>query len=47
MLRAQEPRLRPLGEPGVGAFPFVGVGDSRVHFIVEQDLVTVLADENR
>ena len=47
VLRAQEPLLRAGGEPRVGAFPFVGVGDSRVHLVVEQDFVTVLADENR
>ena len=47
MLRPEEPLLCALGEPCVGAFSFVGVGDSRVHFVVEQDFVAVLADENR
>ena len=47
VLRPEEPLLRALGEPGVGAFPLVGVGDPRVHLVVEQDFVTVLADENR
>ena len=47
MLCAEEPLLRALGEPCVGAFPFVGFGDSRVHLVVEQDFVTVFADENR
>ena len=47
VLRPEEPLLCALGEPGVGAFPFVGVGDPRVHLFVEQDFVTVLADEDR
>ena len=47
VLRPKEPLLCALSEPGVGAFPFVGVGDPRVHLVVEQDFVTVLADENR
>ena len=47
MLRPKEPRLRALGEPGVGALPFVGVGYPCVHRLVEQDFVAVLSDENR
>jgi hypothetical protein len=47
VLRAEEALLCALGEPGVGAFPFIGVGDPRVHGVVEQDFVTILADENR
>jgi len=47
VLRAKETLLCALGEPGVGAFPFIGFGDPRVHFVVEQDFVSVLADENR
>ena len=47
VLRAKEALLCALGEPGVGAFPFIGVGDPRVHVVVEQDFVTILADENR
>ena len=47
VLGAEKPLLRALGEPGVGAFLLVGVGDPRVHLFVEQDFVTVLADENR
>ena len=44
---AQEPLLRALGEPGVGAFLFIGLGDSGVHFLVEKDFVPALAHENR
>ena len=47
VLRAKEALLCALGKPGVGAFPFIGVGDPRVHGVVEQDFVTILADENR
>ena len=47
VLCAKEPLLRSLSEPGVGAFPFVGVGDPCIHLFVEQNFVAVLADENR
>ena len=47
VLRPEEALLCALGEPCVGAFPFVGLGDPRVHRFVEQDLVTILADEDR
>ena len=47
VLRPEEPLLRAFSEPCVGAFPLVGVGDPRVHLVVEQDFVTVLADEDR